>query len=324
MTLQEAIESFLFHCRYEKNLSPKTLSAYATDLRQLRDCIGHTLADPSVASAGKDDLRVYMHWLFERYQAKSVKRKVATAKCFWHYLELEDVVRSNPFRKMEVRIKHASRMPRTIPLSEIERLFRFLYRRLRSLGENHGPTYMLLVRDIAVFEALFATGARVSEICNIRLEDLDLAAGWVRILGKGARERVIQLCGEDTLAPMRDYLRMRPVHINQPYFFLNRNGNRLSEQSVRNTLRRRAAAAGVRVAVRPHLVRHSVATLLLEEGVDIRHIQHILGHSSIATTQIYTHIDGRSQRAILTAKHPRRKLPGNDVAGAIRSELPPC
>jgi integrase/recombinase XerD len=166
-----------------------------------------------------------------------------------------------------------------------------------------------LARDTAVLETLFATGARVSEICHLRPEDVDLDDGWVRILGKGGKERVVQICDPAIIAALRGYQASREAVLpSETYFFLNRCGRRLSEQSVRTLLRRHAAQAGVGVPVRPHLLRHSVATLLLEEGVDIRHIQHLLGHSSIATTQIYTHVNARNQREVLTSKHPRRRL----------------
>ena len=167
----------------------------------------------------------------------------------------------------------------------------------------------MLVRDIAVVETLFATGARVSEICHLRLEDVDLSQGSVRILGKGARERLLHLPDKDILAALLEYraswLPTAPV---QPFFFQNRLGGRLSEQSVRFMLRRHATDAGLALHLTPHMFRHSVATLLLEQGVDIRHIQHLLGHSSITTTQIYTAVHDHSHSQIIAFKHPRRLL----------------
>jgi integrase/recombinase XerD len=306
MTVAEAIESFLFHCRYEKNLSPRTLVAYETDLRQL---LTHVKGITDICTLGKTELRVWIQRLFEGYGDKTIKRKVATVKSLFNHLEREDIIATNPFRRMDVRIKESVRLPRTIPLSELERLFRYLYHareRHCALGDS---VYPMLVRDIAVVEILFATGARVSEICHLRTEDVDLSEGWIRIMGKGSRERIIQLCGHEILLALRQYRNFRSiVRSGEPYFFLNRDARRLSEQSVRSALRRYAINAGLRIPVRPHLVRHSVATLLMDEGVDIRQIQHLLGHSSISTTQLYTHVNGRSQRDVLTAKHPRRRF----------------
>jgi integrase/recombinase XerD len=311
MTLQEAIDSFLFHCRYERNLSKKTIAAYGTDLRQFQTCMADACESAQVADIRKEHLKVYIQGLGERYQPRSVRRKVAAVKSFWNHLEHEDRVAANPLRAMRVSIQQPKRVPRTIPLNEIDRLLSHLYRSLQRQKRREGLGYVSLVRDLALVELLFATGARVSEVCNAGVDDVDLSEGWIRIFGKGSRERIVQLCSEPVLQSMRRYRALRPGHLTQRFFFLNRSGMRLSEQTVRNTLRRRAAEAGVRVPVRPHLVRHSVATLLLQEGVDIRHIQSLLGHSSIATTQMYTHVDGRSQREVLSTRHPRRRISPN-------------
>jgi integrase/recombinase XerD len=307
MTLAEAVESFLFHCRYEKNLSPRTLSAYDTDLRQFAAALPPGAAG-DVALLGKTELRAYIQPLFEPYREKTVKRKVATLKAFFGYLERDGTIDFTPFRKMEVRIKETRRVPRTIPLQEVERLFQHLYAQRSACAPSTVEGFVLL-RDTAVLEAIFATGARVSEICHLAVDDVDLEDGWLRILGKGGRERVVQICDAGIIAALRAYRTARVVVApHEGYFFLNRRGRRLSEQSVRALLRGHASRAGVDGPVRPHLLRHSVATLLLEEGVDIRHIQHLLGHSSIATTQIYTHVNARNQREVLASKHPRRRL----------------
>lgn len=307
MTVAEAIESFLFHCRYEKNLSPRTLSAYATDLQQFGRALSPD-ATADVSQVDRSHLRPYIQQLFEPYREKTVKRKVATLKAFFGYLERDETIAVTPFRKLEVRIKETKRLPRTIPLAEVERLLRYLYSQ-QSAGPRSDVEAFVWVRDTAVLETLFATGARVSEICHLGMEDVNLEDGWVRIMGKGSKERVVQICDPAIIAAVGAYRASREVVVpTEAYFFLNRHGRRLSEQSVRTLLRRHAAHAGVDVPIRPHLLRHSVATLLLEEGVDIRHIQHLLGHSSIATTQIYTHVDARNQREVLTSKHPRRRL----------------
>jgi len=307
MTVDEAIDAFLFHCRYEKNLSPRTLTAYAADLRQFRaGAAAGTMED--VLLLGKPELRAYIQTLFGAYRDKTVKRKVATLKAFFGYLERDGGIPCTPFRTMEVKIKETQRLPRTIPLCELERLFQYLYDQ-REAAREDSMIGFTLARDTAVLEAIFATGARVSEICHLQVDDVNLTDGWVRIVGKGARERVVQICTPSVLAALTYYQTRRDIVVARaPYLFLNRSGRRLSEQSVRALLRRYAYRAGVGVPVRPHLLRHSVATLLLGEGVDIRHIQHLLGHSSIVTTQIYTHVNGQSQREVLAAKHPRRRL----------------
>ena len=309
MELQEAVSQFLFHCRYEKNLSPKTLKAYSIDLRQFREYLAEHLEIATLPAVDKTALRAYIKSLFGALKEKSVKRKVATLKALFHFLEREDAIAVNPFRKMEVRIKETRRLPRTIPLPDLKRLFKHLYRLKQDHPTPGSYAYKALVRDIAVLEILFATGARVAEICSLRDEDVDLRRGRVKILGKGGRERILQLCDDEVLGAVKDYRTLWQEEIEENgYFFHSRLGARLSEQSVRTVLRRYAKESGMGEKVTPHMLRHSVATLLLEEGVDIRYIQSLLGHTSIMTTQIYTTVQEGHQRRILATRHPRRHI----------------
>lgn len=306
-TLAQAVGSFLFHCQFEKNLSPKTLSAYELDLRQFRAFLpggGQT----ALVEIGKPQLREYIQRLFDTLAVKSIKRKVATLKAFFHYLEREDVIVASPFRRMQVRIREPKRLPRTLSLTQLEQILTAAYRESAVLAASGQGPPPVLVRDIALMELLFATGARVSEICNLRREAVDLVQGSIRILGKGGRERVIHVGDSEVLATLRSYLDAVPPTAPDAFFFQNRAGGRLSEQSVRSILRKRAAGAGLEMRVTPHVFRHSVATLLLEEGVDIRYIQQFLGHSSITTTQIYTHVHDSAQKRIIAAQHPRRRF----------------
>jgi integrase/recombinase XerD len=226
MILKEAIEQFLFHCRYEKNLSPKTLKAYSIDLRQVSDFLAANLPATHLEAIDKAALRLYIKGLFTGLAEKSVKRKVASLKALFHFLEREDLIAINPFRKMDVRIKETKRLPRGISLPDLKRLFHHLYQAKQNTCNPHGLPYRVLVRDIAVVEALFATGARVAEICHLRLEDVDLTQGRIRILGKGSRERLLQLPDQDTLAALLDYqalwLDPSPPHL---FFFNNRLGS---------------------------------------------------------------------------------------------------
>jgi integrase/recombinase XerD len=309
MELQEAVSQFLFHCQYEKNLSPKTLKAYSIDLRQFKEYLAANLEVTTLPAVDKVALRAYIKSLFGPLKEKSVKRKVATLKALFHFLEREDAIAVNPFRKMEVRIKETRRLPRTIPLADLKRLFKHLYGLKKDHPDRDSYAYKALVRDIAVLEILFATGARVAEVCNLKDEDVDLKKGRVKILGKGGRERMLQLCDEEVLAATKDHRALWEEEMEgNEYFFHNRLGGRLSEQSVRAGLGRYATRAGVGGRVTPHMLRHSVATLLLEEGLDIRYIQQLLGHSSISVTQIYTEVRESQQHRLLAAKHPRRRF----------------
>ena len=253
MTVSEAIDAFLFHCQYEKNLSPKTLKAYGTDLRQFAAFLGERCSAP-VGEIDKLVLRAYIQSLYAGLVEKSIKRKVATLKALFHFLEREDAVSLNPFRKMEVRIREPRRLPRSVSLAELRALFEHLYRVKHAHAGGALNLYFVLVRDIAVLEVLFATGARVSEICNLTRGDVDLQRGLIRVFGKGSRERTIELCDPETLATLREYESLTFVDQDSPYFFQNRMGRRLTEQSVRTMLAKYTRQAGIGRRLTPHMV----------------------------------------------------------------------
>lgn len=168
---------------------------------------------------------------------------------------------------------------------------------------------LVSVRNTAIIELLFATGARISEICSLKINNIDFASKTVRIFGKGAKERILQIENRDVIAILMKYLILIDDS-TQPnsYLFQNNRHNRISEQSVRTIIRNLEKQIAAPLHITPHMFRHSVATLLLEEDVDIRYIQRILGHSSITTTQIYTLVTSSKQREILRTKHPRNKI----------------
>ena len=168
------------------------------------------------------------------------------------------------------------------------------------------------IRDIAVLEILFAIGARVSEICNLTPLSVDLTNHTVRILGKGSKERLIQIENADVLKALQTYYDLFQKDMQScGFFFVNKLNRRLTEQSVRQIVQKYTTMAGCNMHITPHMFRHSFATLLLDEDVDIRYIQKLLGHSSITTTQIYTHVAMAKQKEILSIKHPRNKIKVN-------------
>ncbi len=165
------------------------------------------------------------------------------------------------------------------------------------------------VRNAAVIELLFATGARIAEICTLKPENVDLLGRSVKFYGKGSKERLIPVENMAVLSILKRYRLLFEDNISvSGYFFVNKLGRRMTEQSVRNMLSSYCNQCGVEMHITPHMFRHSFATLLLEEDVDIRYIQRMLGHSSITTTQIYTHVTSSKQKEILKTKHPRNKM----------------
>ena len=311
MTLQNAINEFLLHCSIEKNLSPKTLKAYGIDLQQLS-----IFMDPKivVTDISKQDLRDYLGSL-TCLKPKSVKRKIATVKAMFNFLEFEDKILINPFRKMRIKIKEPQRLPTVMDMHEIIKIFKTCYRRINSIANGQSYSYREAIRNIAILELLFSTGARVSEIAGLRKEYINLHSGSIVIKGKGDKERIIQVCNPETMDILQQYFILFAKNIENAggWFLVNRFHKKLSDQSIRHMVKRTALKAGLSKRITPHMFRHSFATLLLEKDVDIKYIQSLLGHSSIMTTQIYTHVNRKRQRQILQAKHPRKDFSMNVV-----------
>lgn len=296
-------QQYIEHCRYEKGLDPKTLKAYSTDIGQFIQFVTETQKGCS-----KETLQAYIVVLHGKYVVKSVRRKIASLKAFFYYLEYENILEENPFSKLRVKLHEPFMLPRTIPLSVVSSLLQCVYH-INDIDAHTAYQKRSTLRDIAVLELLFATGIRISELCHLRAEDVDLAEGVVKIFGKGAKERMIQIGNPAVLSALKAYEGAFAEEIQDAgYFFINRLGNQLSDQSVRIMINNYCNLAGIKQHITPHMFRHSFATYLLEEDVDIRYIQRLLGHSSIVTTQIYTHVTSKKQRDILTAKHPRNKI----------------
>ncbi len=307
-SLANCAKDYLFHCRHEKNLSGKSIKAYTIDLTQFIAFVEQKDGGSAVELADKIILREYIKHLSEGNKPKTVKRKAAALKAFFNYLEFEDIIVVNPFRKMKIKIKEGNRLPKTIARHQIIRLFRHIYQIRDDIKDKKSFKYRAVVRDIAVFELLFSTGIRVAELCNLKKNRTDLKRGSIRIIGKGNKERVIPICSQETISALKEYSTTLSPDVNNLHYFANRLHNRLSEQSVRFMIKKYTKELRFEESVTPHMFRHSVATLLLEKGVDIRHIQIFLGHSSISTTQIYVQVNESAQRKVLMKKHPRQSF----------------
>lgn len=299
MNLQEKVKPYLEYCIYRKELDTKTIKAYRIDLTQFFSYVQS--AEPE-----KETIEQYITDLHKKYKQKTIKRKIASIKAFYSYLEEEELVEQNPFRKIKVKFKETIILPRIIPREEIEQLLNYIYASLSSLSRIQ---YKHSLRDAAVIEVFFATGARVYEISNIRVENINLNSGLIRIMGKGGKERYIQISNTAVLDILRKYYAENEPEIKKSgYFFINNRGNRYTEQSIRLMLKKYTLKAGIQRKITPHMFRHSFATYLIEEGVDVSCVQQILGHSSIKTTQIYIHVAAKKQADILRELHPRNNM----------------
>ena len=305
MTICKRVEDYLEYCKYRKELDEKTLKAYKIDLKQYFVFVSND-------NPQKDEIEKYITELHKKYKQKTVKRKIASIKAFYNYLEEEDLIDMNPFRKIKVKFKETVLLPRIIPREEIEQLLNYMY---SCQGNVEKIGRKCALRDIAIVEVFFATGARVYEVSNIRADCVDLRSGSIRIMGKGGKERYVQIVNEDVNNLLkRYYLENEKAIKKSGYFFVNRQGNRFTEQSIRIMLKKYTKQAGIDRNITPHMFRHSFATYLIEEGVDISCVQQILGHSSIKTTQIYIHIAAKKQAEILKNLHPRKRMSINVAA----------
>ncbi len=301
VTVKTCIKNYLEYCSSQKCLDEKTLKAYRIDLRQFSERNPHT----TIAEITPKSLERYIAQLHTQYKPKTVKRKIASVKAFFHYLEYREIIDQNPFNKILIHFREPVILPKTIPLHTVELFLTTIYDREKNAKTLYQKRNAL--RDAAVTELLFATGMRISELCSLKAEDVNLYDGTILIYGKGDKERRIQIGSESVIRILAEYennFRAERHFCNN--FFVNQSGNALSDQSVRRMINKYASLASIEQHITPHMFRHTFATCLLEADVDIRYIQEMLGHSSINITEIYTHVAVAKQRNILATKHPRK------------------
>ena len=297
------INKYLYFCTARKNLNYKTTKSYSIDLQQFYEFTNNN----TLSWNDKKSIEKYIEFMHSKYKPKSVKRKIASLKAFFHFLEIEEVIELNPFHKIQIKYKEPFILPKTIPLKTIELIMNFAYSECKKQTTPYGKKIAL--RNVLILELLFATGMRISELCSLTTAQIDFSEYIIKIYGKGSKERLIQICNKNVQNLLDEYKNTFQFELNNyNYFFINRFFNQLSEQSVRNMIVSYSKNAGIKFHITPHMFRHSFATLLLEEDVDIRYIQQMLGHSSITTTQIYTHTSINKQKDILSTKHPRNKI----------------
>ena len=301
--LQLLISNYLEYCKTQKRLDEKTLKAYIIDLKQfstLTSCKEITMITPNT-------LETHIAQLHQQYKPKTVKRKIASLKAFFHYLEYKDIIEHNPFNKIQVRFREPVILPKTIPLHTIETFLSIIYRQRYNAKTDYQKRNAL--RDAAIIELLFATGMRISELCALKNNDVNLFDGTILIHGKGDKERRIQIGNDAVIHILEEYKNNYLFEIqNCKHFFANQSGNALSDQAVRRMINKYTSLAAIDLHITPHMFRHTFATCLLEADVDIRYIQEMLGHSSINITHIYTHVAVAKQKDILTTKHPRKDM----------------
>jgi integrase/recombinase XerD len=298
MDMSAAIASFLTHVRVEKGLSANTASAYRRDLAKF-----HIFAQKrklALESVSRGDLVDFLAGLYRlKLESRTVARNLVTLRNFFRFAQVQELIAADPSINLESpKIRRS--LPGYLRLEEVERL----------LAQPNTKTPLGL-RDRAMLEVLYSTGLRVSELVGLRVSDLDRSAGCVRCTGKGDKERIVPV-GRKALSTVEKYLSDgRPELLRSASnsvsvsLFVNRRGVSLSRVGVWKILSAYGRKAGLRVALKPHMLRHSFATHLLEGGADLRSVQLMLGHADIATTQIYTHVVEERLKQVYKAHHPR-------------------
>lgn len=300
MDFFQLMASYLSYCKEQKGLSKNTIRAYKVDLVQFLNFLGCAVFNKALIES-------YIHKISSEYEPKSIKRKLASLKAFCVWLVENGALKENPCLKIRFNRKDSYILPRLIPKDLIQDLFNYMYKCSRDKAKL--PLYRYILRDIAVVEFLYSTGARVCEVSNLLLKNIDLNTGMITLMGKGQVERRVQITNPDALKAVNTYYKANEEAIrNSGYFFVNRDGDRFSEQSIRNMIKKYTRLAGIKLNITPHMFRHSFATQLIENGADALSVQKLLGHKSIKTTQIYVELSFVALRKVLETCSPRNTL----------------
>lgn len=307
--LQSCRDRYLEYCTFNRKLGPSTIKGYGHNLDNFVLFLGKL--DPPVlgwTQVKRKHLDNYLDDVCENYSVSTIKGKFSSLRGFFYFLHDDGVEIDNPFRRFRLRMQKPVSNPISLTLGEVRSILKEAYK-----IEN--PSAFQKTRDILVLELLFLSGMRVSELCGIKLSDYNPVEKTIEVIGKGSRNRLVFISNEEVISLLNNYLYLREnlliENSNQLLcnnLFLSNKMLPLKTDHVREIVRKYKNAAGMTKRVTPHTFRHTFASLLLEEGVDIKYIQELLGHSSIKTTQIYLHTTNVRKREILAKMHPRRKL----------------
>jgi len=294
--MRELIDVFLNYLSVERGLSHNTIVSYRGDLNYYIDFLKARAMD-ALSKTTKNDITNFMFYQKDKgLAANSIARRLAAIKAFYRFLVRERILKANPASLIDSP-KLWKKIPEVLSLNEVDAL----------LGQPNIRNKQG-VRDKAILETFYATGMRVSEAVNLKLDNVNLDIGFLRCIGKGNKERVIPV-GKKAAASLKRYLEVsRPQLLKKKeseFLFLSRFGKKISRQSLWKLIKKYAKTARIKKPMRPHILRHSFATHLLERGADLRSVQEMLGHSDISTTQIYTHINKERLKTIHRMFHPR-------------------
>lgn len=287
----EILKEFAYYLGIERKMSPNTVASYCSDVREFLEASG---TSPQSATAG--DLAAYFGQVSAKLSRRSQARAMSALKSFFGWMIREGDRKDNPCDSLDAP-KLGRHIPEVLSVEEVTAII-----------DSVATTDWTGLRDRAILEILYGCGLRVSELCSLRISSVYLDERFVRVTGKGNKERLVPL-GDMAADAFSDYLEARPEPALPAFSdiaFLNRFGRPLSRVAVFNLVKKQALAAGITKEISPHTFRHSFATHLVENGADLRVVQEMLGHESILTTEIYTHIDSASWQKEILNHHPRR------------------
>ncbi len=314
MKMDRAIREFLEGYFSTNDRNEKTRRAYISDLTQFVVFLGQ---DVDISLIKSTDIERWVAYLKnKKYLPASVRRKIVIIKVFFNYWLRRDLITESPFWRIKISFGRIEQLPRALTQKEIQGLLDQAQKNYALFGKGKSEGGIktssreyLVLRNVALLELLFATGIRVGEISSIDLKDHLPSEAAYKIQGKGGRERLAFIVDKMTIKTQQEYMKMRQnISTKSPALFLNARGNRLSPQGIANVIHQLRKARGIERHVTPHMLRHTVATMLLRNGVDIRVVQEFLGHASIATTQRYTHITKEHMIRELQNHHPSLAL----------------
>jgi integrase/recombinase XerD len=293
---RSAIKGFQTYLKLEKGLSENSIEAYSRDIDKLQQFADGLNIKPE--NIVLSDLRQFITWVNELGMLPSSQARVLSGiKSFFKYLLIEDLIKNDPAELLESP-KKQRKLPDTLSYDEINRLISVI-----DLSKPEG------VRNKAILEVLYSCGLRVSELTELKLSNLYLEIEFIKVLGKGSKERLVPIGGE-AIKALKIWIEQVRIHIpikkgEEDMVFLNRRGSRLTRVYVFMMIKQLAELAGIKKSISPHTLRHSFATHLVEGGADLRAVQEMLGHESITTTEIYTHLDREYLKEVITSYHPR-------------------
>ena len=294
----DKIEKFLEHLKLDLNYSDKTIKSYQQDIESFKNYLNSKGTD--IEDANPQLIRMYLSKQMEEGKTKvTCCRRIAGLRHFYEFLVRANFLKENPFLFVGAPKKEI-RYPEALYLEQVEELF----------AKNRERTDDLKLRDQAIIELLYATGVRVSELVTIKLNAIDFRNRTIRVFGKGRKERMVVFT-ESCLKTLKDYLNDNKLVNTSGYLFVNAKGGQLTTRGVEYILEQIQNKCGVQLGLHPHMLRHTFATHLLEGGADLRVIQELLGHESINTTQVYTHITEEAMKQQFIMSHPRAKKPTN-------------